>query len=101
MSGCATGSGICDDSSVIRVDGEINRLDGLASGDDPAGGNSDVGSDVCVVQDPIPTAVSVRPSVSRMSAVARTFGPAVSEEYAPVVFAEGGGGRLLMHTPWL
>ena len=91
---------------------------GLASGDDPAGGSSDVGSDVCVVQDPIPTAVSVRtvvaekwinrfvldlvecPSVSRTSAVARTFGPAVSEEYSPVVFA-GGGGRLPMHTPWL
>ena len=39
------------------------------------------------------------PSVSRTSAVARTFGPAVSEEYSPVVFA--GGGRLPMHTPWL
>ena len=38
------------------------------------------------------------PSVSRTSAVARTFGPAVSEEYSPVVFA---GGRLPMHTPWL
>ena len=32
------------------------------------------------------------PSVSRKSAVARTFGPAVSEEYSPVVFAGGGGG---------
>ena len=32
------------------------------------------------------------PSVSRTSAVAQTFGPAVSEEYSPVVFA-GGGGR--------
>ena len=32
------------------------------------------------------------PSVSRMSAVARTFGPAVSEEYSPVVFCWGGGG---------
>ena len=31
------------------------------------------------------------PSVSRTSAVARTFGPAVSEEYSPVVFAGGGG----------
>ena len=31
------------------------------------------------------------PSVSRTSAVARTFGPAVSEEYSPVVFAWGGG----------
>ena len=39
-------------------------------------------------------------SVSRTSAVARTFGPAVSEEYSPVVFA-GGGGRLPMHSPWL
>ena len=29
------------------------------------------------------------PSVSRTSAVARTFGPAVSEEYSPVVFARG------------
>ena len=32
--------------------------------------------------------------------MARTFGPAVSEEYSPVVFA-GGGGGLPMHTPWL
>ena len=32
------------------------------------------------------------PSVSRTSAVARTFGSAVSEEYSPVVFAGGGGG---------
>ena len=39
------------------------------------------------------------PSASRMSAVARTFWPAVSEEHSPVVFA--GGGRLPMHTPWL
>ena len=29
------------------------------------------------------------PSVSRTSAVARTFGPAVSEEYSPVLFAGG------------
>ena len=67
----------------------------------------------------MPTAVSVRtvvtekwmdrfvmdlvecPSVCRTSAVARTFGPAVSEEYSPVVFAGGGGGRLSMHTAWL
>ena len=39
------------------------------------------------------------PSVSGTSAVARTFGPAVSEEYSPVVF--DGGGGLPMHTPWL
>ena len=80
-----------------------------------------VDSDVCVVTDSMPTAVSVRtvvteewmdrfvmdlvecPSVSRTSAVARTFGSAVSEEYSPVVFAGGGGGggRLPMYTPWL
>ena len=80
--------------------------DGLASGEDPAGGSSDVGGDVCVVPDPLPIAVSVRtvaaekrmdrfvlglvecPPVSRTSAVARTFGPAVSEEYSPVVLAK-------------
>ena len=99
---------------VINLD--VLCSDGLTSGDDPAGGSSDVGSDVCIVPDPISTAVSVRtvvaekwmdrfvldlvecPSVSRMSAVARTFGPAVSEEYSPVVFV---GGRLPMHAPWL
>ena len=31
------------------------------------------------------------PSVSRTSVVARTVGPAVSEEYSPVVLAGGGG----------
>ena len=84
------------------------RSDVLASGEDPAGGSSDVGSDVCVVPDPLPTVVSVRtvvaeewmdwfvldlvecPSVSRTSAVARTFRPAVSEEYSPAVLAGGG-----------
>ena len=93
---------------VINVD--VLCSDGLASGDDPAGGSSDVGSDVCIVQDPIPTAVSVRtvvaekwmdrfvldlvecPSVSMTSEVARTFGPAVSKEYYPVVLLGGGGG---------
>ena len=39
-------------------------------------------------------------SDSMTSAVARTFGPAMSEEYSHVAFA-GGGGRLPMHTPWL
>ena len=99
---------------VINLD--VLCSDGLASSEDPAGGSSDVGSEICVVPDPLPTAVSVRtvvaekwmdrfvvdllecPSVSRTSAVARTFGPAVSEEYSPVVFT---GGRLPMHTPWL
>ena len=70
--------------------------DGLAPDDDPARRSSDVGSDACVIQDPIPTAVSVWTvvtkkwmdrfvldlveclSVSRTSAVARTFGPAMS-----------------------
>ena len=39
------------------------RSDVLASGEDPAGGSSDVGSDVCVVPDPR-TAVSVRTVVT-------------------------------------
>ena len=90
---------------VINLD--VLCSDGLASGDDPARGSSDVGSDVCVVPEPIPTAVSVRtvvaekwmdrfvldlvecPFVSRTSAVARTFGRAVSEEYS--LFLLGGG----------
>ena len=104
------------------MDGEVCHKptslcsDGLAPDDDPARRSSDVGSDAGVIQHPMPTAVSVRtvvaeewmdrfvvdllecPSVSRTSAVAWTFGPAVSEEYSPVVFA---GGRLPMHTPWL
>ena len=93
---------------VLNLD--VLCSDVLASGEDPAGGSSDVGSDVCVVPDPLPTAVSIRtvvaekwmdrfvldllecPSASRTSAVARTFGPAVSVEYSPVVLA---GGRLL------
>ena len=44
-----------------------------------------------MVQDLLPTAVSVRTVVSMMSAVAGTFGPALSEEYSPVVLAGGGG----------
>ena len=89
------------------MDLDVLCSDGLASGDDPAKESLDVGSDVCVVSDSMPTVVSVRtvvtkewmdrfvmdlvecPSVSRTSAVARTFGPAVSEEYSPVVFAGG------------
>ena len=80
-----------------------------APDDDPAGRSSDVSSIACV-QNQIPTVVSMQTvvtekwmdrfvfglvecsSVSRTSAVARTFGPAVSEEYSPVVFAGGGGG---------
>ena len=115
-SGYATDRGIRDGSVVRKVDGEVCHKpkvlcsDGLAPDDDPARRSSDVGSDACIIQDPIPTAVSVRtvvaeewmdrfvldqvecPSVSRTSVVARTFGPAMSEEYSPVVFAVGGGG---------
>ena len=94
---------------------QVLCLDGLTSDDDPEDRSSDVDGEDGVFQDPIPTVVSVRPevtekwmdqfvvdlvecpSVSRTSAVARTFGPAVSEEYSPVVFARG---RLPMHTPW-
>ena len=92
-------------------------MDGLASDDDPESRRSDVGGDAGVFQDPMPTVVSVRPevtekwmdrfvidlvecpSVSRTSAAALTFGPAVSEEYAAVVFF--AGGWLLMRAPCL
>ena len=88
---------------------QVLCLDGLASDDDPESRSSDVGGDAGVIQDPMNTVVSVRqevtekwmdwfvedlvecPSVSRTSAVARTFGPAVSEEYSPVFFLLGGG----------
>ena len=88
--------------------------DGLTSDYDLEDRCSDVDGEEGVFQDPIPEVVSVRPevtekwmdwfvvnlveslSVSRKSAVARTFGPAVSE-YSPVVLT---GGRLQMHTPW-
>ena len=89
---------------------QVLCVDGLASDDDHEDRSSDVGDEAGVFQDPMPTVVSVRPevtekwmdrfvvdlvecpSVSRTSAVARTFGPAVSEEYSPVLFAGGGGG---------
>ena len=92
--------------------------DSLTSDDNPEDRGLDVDDGDDVFQNSIPTVVSVRPevtekwmdrfvvdlvecpSVSRTSAVARTFGPAVSEEYSPVVFSGGGGGRLPMHTPW-
>ena len=89
---------------------QVLCLDGLTSDDDPEDISSDVDGEDGVFQDPIPTVVSIRPevtkkwmdqfvvdlvecpSVSRTSAVARTFGLAVSEEYSPVVVAGGGGG---------
>ena len=91
---------------------QVLCLDGLAPDDDPEDRSSDVGDEAGVFQDLMPTVVSVLPevtekwmdrfvvdlvecpSVSRTSAVARTFGPAVSEEYSPVVFAGGGGGAV-------
>ena len=41
------------------MDLDLLCSDVLVSGDDPAGESSDVGSDVCVVSDSMPTAVSV------------------------------------------
>ena len=79
--------------------------DVLTSRREPAEIVSEVGSDVCVVQDLLPVAVSVEtvvadavmekfvfvpetcPVVSMTSTVVRTFGPALSEEYSPVVLA--------------
>ena len=84
--------------------------DSLTSDDNPEDISLDVDDGDDVFQNWIPTVVSVRPevtekwvdrfvvdlvecwSVPRRSAVARTFGPAVSEEYSPVVFSGGGGG---------
>ena len=111
----------CSVNLLLPVDGSIEPLDDdapdvLSSGREPAGGSSEVGSDVCMVPDLLLTAVSVRtvvaemwmerfvlvpeacPVVSMMSTVTRTFRPAWSEEYSSVVLA-GGGGRLLRHTP--
>ena len=93
---------------LLLVDGSIEPLDDdvpdvLSSGRETAGISSEVGSDVCVVPDLPPAAVSVRtvvaevwmerfvlvlcPVVSMTSTVARTFRPALSEEYSPVVLA--------------
>ena len=92
--------------------------DSVTSDDNPEERSLDVDDGDDVFQNLIPTVVSVRPevtekwmdrfvvdlvespSVSRTSMVARTFGPAVSEEYSPVVIFWGGGPRLPMHTPW-
>ena len=81
---------------------QVLCLDDLASDDDAESGSSNVGGNAGVFQDPMPTVVSVQPevtekwmdrfvvdlvecpSVSGTSAVARTFGPAVSEEYSRV-----------------
>ena len=90
----------------------IDSLDAVESGMEMAGGSPPAEVDISVGPDVLLTAISVRtvvtekwmdrfvmdrfvmdlvecPSVSRTSAVARTFRPAVSEEYSPVVFAGG------------
>ena len=90
---------------VVNLD--VLCSDGLASGEDPARGSMDVGSDVRVVPDPLPTAVSVRtvvaekwmdrfvldlvecPSVSRTSAVARTFRQDLRRMLSPSHMAVG------------
>ena len=61
--------GDCSVNLLLPVDGSIEPLnedapDVLASGKKPAGGSSEVGSDVCVVLDLLPTAVSVRTVVA-------------------------------------
>ena len=111
--------GDCSVNLLLPVDRSIEPLDDapeiLSSEREPAGGSSEVGSDVCVVQDLLPTVVSVRtvvaemrmerfvlvpeayPVVSMASMVARTFGPALSEEYSPVVLAGGGGAVAAAH----
>ena len=84
--------------------------DNVTSEDNPEDRSLDVDGGDGVFQDLIPTVVSVRPevtemwmdwfvvdlvecpSVSKTSQVARTFRPAVSEEYSPVVILGGGGG---------
>ena len=43
---------------------DVDAPDAVASGKETAGGSSKVGSDVCVVPDPLPTAVSVRTVVA-------------------------------------
>ena len=55
--------GDCSVNLLLPVDGSMEPLDDdalvvLSSGREPAGGSSEIGSDVCVVQDLLPTAVS-------------------------------------------
>ena len=77
---------------VINLD--ILCLDGLASTEDPAGGSSDVGSGICVVPDPLPTAVSVWSVVAelfpgRMRWPGRSGRPCLRS--IPLLFLLGGG----------
>ena len=79
--------------------------DSVTSDDNPEEGSLDVDDGDDVFQNLIPTVVSVRPEVTEkwmdrfvvdlvesLSVSRSTFGPAVSEEYSPVVFSGGGGG---------
>ena len=63
--------GDCCVNLLLPVDGSIEPLDDdapdvLASGREPSGGRSEVGRDVCVIPDLLPTAVSVRTVVAEM-----------------------------------
>ena len=102
---------------VINLD--VLCSDGLVSAEDPAGGSSDVGSEICVVPEPLPTAVSVRsvvaekwmdrfvvdllecPSVFQDECVraGRSGRPCLRS--IPLLFFCWGGWRLPMHTHWL
>ena len=93
----------CSVNLLLPVDGSIEPLDDdapdvLSSGREPARGSSEVSSDVCVVQDLLPSAVFVRTVVAEMWMESFVLVP---EPFFPVVVAGGGGGgRLRRHTPW-
>ena len=83
---------------LLPVDGSIEPLDDdapdvLASGKKPAGGSSEVSSDVWVVPDLLPTAVSVRTVVAEKWMERFVLVPeecpvvSMTEEYSPVVLA--------------
>ena len=100
---------------VINLD--VLCSDGLVSGEDPAGGSSDVGSEICVIPDPLPTAVSMRTVVAekwmdrfvldlvecclfpgRVWCTGRSGRPCLRSILLLFLL---GAGRLPMHTPWL
>ena len=103
------------DRSIEPLDDDAPDV--LTSRREPAEIVSEVVSDVCVVPDQLPVAVSVKTVVAEMvmekivlvpeaclvvsmtSTVVRTFGPALSEEYSPVVLAGGRGGGVAAAYP--